>query len=383
MKTRIHAIAGAIGFLTILVFWSSTVISELFGSFETIAAVKRAILWGMCILVPAMAIVGGSGFSLAAGRTESAVIAKKKRMPIIGANGLLVLVPTAFLLESRAAAGTFDTSFYVLQGVELIAGAVNLALMGLNMRDGIRLTGRGKPTGSVTLTGREEIATGTMAFHLSRPVGFEHQAGQWIRLALAERAGTDSKGASRVLSIASAPHEPGLTVATRMSDSAFKRSLGSLPEGSELCIAGPNGDFVLQEDPERPAVFIAGGIGITPFLSMLRDAAHGARKQKITLFYSNRDPAAAAFLSELEGLAESNPNFRLIATMTELRDESIEWTGETGLIDRGMLDRHLPDLAEPIYYCVGPAAMIASTRQMLESAGIASEDMNFEQFSGY
>ena len=178
MKTRIHAIAGAIGFLAVLTFLTSTILSELFGSHETVATVKRAILWGLCILIPAMAIVGGSGFSLAAGRTDEPVPAKKKRMPVIGAIGLLVLVPSAFTLSSWATAGQFDTKFYLLQGVEIIGGLVNLTLMGLNMRDGLALTGRSKPTGDVTLISSETIASGTMEFHMKRPQGFAHTAGQ-------------------------------------------------------------------------------------------------------------------------------------------------------------------------------------------------------------
>ncbi|MEP3277212.1 MAG: FAD-dependent oxidoreductase [Stappiaceae bacterium] len=383
MKTRIHAIAGAIGFLTILVFWSSTVISELFGSYDSIAMVKGAILIGMFILIPAMAIVGGSGFSLAAGRTDTLVLAKKKRMPIIGANGLLILVPMAFLLEARASAGQFDTVFYGLQGLELLAGAVNLCLMGLNMRDGIRLSGKGNPPSNVKLVGREMIATDTMAFHMTKPGGFDHKAGQWIRLTLPHFAATDSKGASRILSIVSAPHEPQLTVATRISDSAFKRDLKELPDEAELDLAGPNGSFTLHGDPARPAVFIAGGIGITPLLSMVRHATHSSLAHKITLFYANRDPSAAAFLDELEGLQKTNANFRLIATMTDLQDDSAPWDGEVNLIDQEMLARSLPDLRAPKYYCVGPVQMVASTREMLKSAGVASKDMIIEQFSGY
>ena len=93
MITRIHAIAGGIGFLTILVFMTSTILSELFGSAETIASVKRGILWGLCVMIPAMAIVGGSGFTLARERSEDPVPAKKKRMPIIALNDLLILLP--------------------------------------------------------------------------------------------------------------------------------------------------------------------------------------------------------------------------------------------------------------------------------------------------
>ncbi len=252
MKTRVHAIAGAIGFLMILTFWSSTIISEVFGSHETIAMVKGMILKGMFILIPAMAIVGASGMSLSAGRSDPLVLAKKKRMPIIGANGLLVLVPMAIILEARASAGNFDTLFYLLQGVELIAGAVNLTLMGKNMRDGIRLSGKGKPADLAKLTGRETIAAGTMAFHMTKPKGFDHTPGQWVRLTLPTTVENGGKGPSRVLSIVSAPDEPHLTVATRLSDSAFKRGLKDLPDGTDLRVAGPNGSFTLHEDRSAP-----------------------------------------------------------------------------------------------------------------------------------
>ena len=142
MKTKVHAIAGIIGFLMIALFWTSTVYSELFTDYTTIAAVKAAILKGMVVLLPAMAIVGASGMSLGGKRRDRLSLAKKKRMPIIAANGLLILLPAAFYLESKAASGAFDTNFYTIQFLELIAGAANLTMMGLNIRDGLTLTGR-------------------------------------------------------------------------------------------------------------------------------------------------------------------------------------------------------------------------------------------------
>ncbi len=142
MKTKIHAFAGVISFLTILMFWTSTIYSEVFGSYETIAAVKAMILKGVFVLIPAMAIAGGSGMSLGGKRVDAKAIAKKRRMPFIAANGLLILVPAAYYLESKASSGVFDTNFYLVQGLELIAGATNLVLMGLNIRDGLTMTGR-------------------------------------------------------------------------------------------------------------------------------------------------------------------------------------------------------------------------------------------------
>ena len=142
MKTKVHAIAGIIGFLMIALFWTSTTYSELFTDYTTIAAVKAAILKGMFVLVPAMSIVGASGISLGGKRRDRLSLAKKKRMPIIAANGLLILLPAAFYLESKAASGAFDSMFYAIQFLELIAGATNLTMMGLNIRDGFKLTGR-------------------------------------------------------------------------------------------------------------------------------------------------------------------------------------------------------------------------------------------------
>jgi hypothetical protein len=136
MIRRIHPIAGVIGFLTILTFWTSTAFSELFGTHDTIAAVKSMILSGMFILIPAMVIVGASGMSMGGRRKDAPVRAKKKRMPFIAANGLFILVPVAFYLEAKASVGAFDTSFYAAQILEVIAGATNLTLMGLSIRDG-------------------------------------------------------------------------------------------------------------------------------------------------------------------------------------------------------------------------------------------------------
>jgi hypothetical protein len=142
MLKRFHPIAGIIGFLTILTFWTSTVASELFGSREMIAAVKQAIPWGFLILVPALAITGASGFRMAGMSSEPRIVRKKRRMPFIAGNGLLILIPAALYLATLVSRGEFGSLFYGVQAVELIAGAVNLTLMSLNIRDGLRLAGR-------------------------------------------------------------------------------------------------------------------------------------------------------------------------------------------------------------------------------------------------
>ncbi len=142
MRRRIHAAAGIIGFAIIATFWTSTVISELFASHQTIAMVKNAILWGMVALIPALAIVGASGMMMGRRRRDPLAMRKKRRMPFVAANGLLILVPAALFLAWRANAGTFDMTFYAVQALELVAGAVNLTLIGLNIRDGFAMHGR-------------------------------------------------------------------------------------------------------------------------------------------------------------------------------------------------------------------------------------------------
>jgi len=160
MIRRIHAAAGVIGFLCILTFWSSTVASELFGSHETIAAVKHAVLWGMLVLVPSMAAAGGTGFKLLGSRADALALAKKRRMMVIGPNGVLVLIPCAFYLANLAAKGQFTATFYAVQAIELLAGLVNLTLMGLNIRDGLRLTGRIGPAIAPAIASRSVSAAG-------------------------------------------------------------------------------------------------------------------------------------------------------------------------------------------------------------------------------
>ncbi len=144
MKTKVHALAGALALLTICVFWTATAMSELFGDAVAVSAVKNGILAGMFVLIPAMAIAGASGFSLGKGWRSPAVMRKKRRMKIIAANGILVLVPSAIFLANKAGAGQFDAAFVAVQVIELIAGAVNITLLSLNMRDGLAL--RKKPS---------------------------------------------------------------------------------------------------------------------------------------------------------------------------------------------------------------------------------------------
>lgn len=238
-------------------------------------------------------------------------------------------------------------------------------------------------TYQIKLKRREEVAEGTVAFFFQKPEGFQFKAGQFLRFNLIDPPETDAEGDLRTFSIASAPHEEDLMFATRMRDTAFKRVIKSMPPGSEIEAKGPYGRMTLHEDAARPAVFLTGGIGITPFRSIALDAAHRGAAHRLSLFYSNRRPDDAAFLRELEHLEAINPNYRFIATMTSAAGSKVPWTGETGYINAEMLARFIDDLKTPVYYVAGPGGLVIAMQKMLTDAGVNETDIRAEEFAGY
>src|ERR1700687_4336237 len=212
---------------------------------------------------------------------------------------------------------------------------------------------------------REEVAEGTMAFHFAKPSGFAFKAGQSADVTIIDPPDTDAEGNTRTFSIASPPFENELVFTTRMRDTAFKRSLKKVPLDTEVKIGSAAGSFTLHKNQATPAVLLAGRIGITPFLSIVRQADHDHLPHKLYLFYSNRRPEDTAFLEILQTLETTNPNFLLICTMTEMSKSKKEWKGEKGLIVKEMLSRHLATLQGTTYYIAGPPAMVAAMREML------------------
>jgi hypothetical protein len=142
MKKVAHAAAGSVALLLVLSFLTITILSELSMDAANVIVAKRVILYGICLLVPLMAMAGGSGFLLAAGRVGPVVGLKKKRMRLIAANGMLVMLPSAIWLYYSAAKGEFGTAFMVVQGIELAGGFTQLYLLARNFKDGLRLSGR-------------------------------------------------------------------------------------------------------------------------------------------------------------------------------------------------------------------------------------------------
>jgi ferredoxin-NADP reductase len=240
----------------------------------------------------------------------------------------------------------------------------------------------------LTLNSRRVVAERTMAFEFTKPIGFEFKAGQFVEITWTDPPETDAEGNARVFSIASAPYEDRLTFTTRLRDTAFKRVLQDTHIGSFAKIDGPFGDLTLHNNVSRPAILLAGGIGITPFRSMIRHAAHEKLPHKLYLFYANRHQEDAPFLKELSAIEKENVNFTFIPTMTAVRRSPRQWTGETGHIDPEMLTRHLngppgSSVAGPIYYVAGPRAVVKALRAMLNDAGIDDDDIRTEEFGAY
>ena len=239
------------------------------------------------------------------------------------------------------------------------------------------------PKFDTTLKSSETVAEGTMAFHFAKPAGFDFKPGQSMNVSLVDPPETDAKGDRRTFSILSAPHEVGLVIATRMRDTAFKRVLRSMPSGGRVALRGPAGLFTLEPADSRPAVLLAGGIGVTPFVSMLRDAAHRKLERDLWLFYSNRRPEDAAFLEELMALPGRRPRIRFVGTMVEMDKSGRPWSGERGFLDRAMLERHLRSLAGNVYYVAGPPGLVEAMQKMLIAAGVAEDAIHTDEFFGY
>ena len=238
------------------------------------------------------------------------------------------------------------------------------------------------PTFEAALVGRELVAERTMAFRFAKPADWTYRAGQFVDITLLDPPETDAEGNTRGFSIASAPREDVIMITTRLRDTAFKRVLQSMPLGTTVKIEGPFGDLRLHH-ADRPAVVLTGGIGITPFRSILVETIRGGGlPYPVVVLYANRRPRDAAFLDELGALAAQDANLRFIPTMSAL-DDSDDWDGERGNIDSSMLGRHLEGLTDAIYYLTGPPGMVQGLRTMLVDAGVDEDDIRTEEFTGY
>lgn len=231
-----------------------------------------------------------------------------------------------------------------------------------------------------TLRHRRLVAEGTweLDFDLGGDT-LEFAAGQYCRVGLPRLDAPDKKG-SRKFSIVNAPHDNGhVVVATRSGVTGYKCTLCALLPGERATIEKVKGRFVLPARLRRPVVFVAGGIGIAPFMSMLRDLEHRGRLEQVTLLYFNRNPQSAAYLAELEEMAHARPGFRLVLAMT--RHEP--WQGVQERLSGQLLSRLLGDIGRYDVYVVGTPAMVAAARVTLRDAGVDREHLFDEDFEGY
>jgi ferredoxin-NADP reductase len=235
-----------------------------------------------------------------------------------------------------------------------------------------------------TLLGRTEVAEGTMAFQFEKPNNFVFRAGQYIGLTLLgpQPQFGSSDRLTHTFSIVSSPSDEDLVVTTRMRNTVFKQAISTLPIGSRARIEGPMGSFTLHSNTARAAVFLAGGIGIAPFLSMLSHATEEKLRHSIILFYANRQLQDAAFIDTLWKLERDNPRFRFVPTLTRAADND-GWKGKTGHIGLQMLFAHVGILRGPVYYIAGPPTMVAAARHTLAEVGVDEDDIRTEEFAGY
>jgi ferredoxin-NADP reductase len=234
-----------------------------------------------------------------------------------------------------------------------------------------------------SLLGRTRVADGTMAFQFERPKHFCFKPGQYVYLTIPDREDGEASRITHTFSIASSPLSQDLVVTTRMRDSRFKRTLAVLPIGAAGRILGPMGSFRLHNNTARPAVLLAGGIGIAPFLSILSHAAQEKLSHPLFLFYANRQLKDAAFIDDLWQLERENPRFRFVPTLTRTTDPGPSWRGRTGHFSAEMVFAQVKQVRGPIYYIAGPPDMVAATIQLLGNAGVNEDDIRTEEFAGY
>ena len=229
---------------------------------------------------------------------------------------------------------------------------------------------------------KREVAKGTLlvTFDL-QGAEVDFRPGQYFWVELLDSPYEDERGLRRHITVVTSPTERGvLGLCTRLRDSAFKKTLAELEVGDEVEVEPPKGDWALPEDTSRPYVFIAGGIGITVFHSMLHYIADTGEPYRVTLVYSNRDRESTPFLDELQEFERTLPDFRLVLTMTQ--DEG--WEGESRYVSAELLKDHLDgDLSSFTHLVAGPPPMVESVVEQLREAGVPEEQVLPDRFSGY
>ena len=231
-----------------------------------------------------------------------------------------------------------------------------------------------------TVSEKREVAKGTLFVRFAVEDYPDYRPGAYFWVELPDRGHSDEKGLRRHISLATSPTERGgVGLATRIRETAFKRTLAELEVGDEVQVEEPKGSFLLPEDTDAEYAFVAGGIGITVFRSMLRFIADEGLPYRVTLVYSNRYRESSAFLDELEELERRIGGLRVVLTMTDEQD----WEGETRHLDADVLRELLGGLEDKTFLIAGPPAMTEAVADSLLGTGLREERVLASKFSGY
>lgn len=230
---------------------------------------------------------------------------------------------------------------------------------------------------------KRRVAHKTFGLELDRPAGFHFRPGDHVALEVIRLAADDPRGNWRPMSIASAPHDDHLLFTSREGVSPFKQTLAALAEGDELIVSDPSGAFVLPDEASMPLVFFAGGIGVTPFRSMIKSSVEQRLNHSITLFYANRRPEDAAFLDELDAWADANPRFKFYPVMTKPDTADADWTGPTGYFTPEYLAAHLKTPRDRLYYVAGTPRFVTGVQNVLLQFGVPKHMIKTDEFEGY
>mgnify|MGYP003115874480 CR=1 FL=1 len=207
--------------------------------------------------------------------------------------------------------------------------------------------------------------------------GIDHLPGQFMFLTLHRATGPTEE---HPFTIASAPSPDGKVVATIKESGDFTKSIGDTKVGDRASLRGPFGRFSHRlHDDDRPLVFVAGGVGVTPMLSMLRHMRETRADRTVLLLYGSRREADIVARAELDDIAnEAPPSVRVAHVLSDADDG---WEGERGHIDRACIERHADGLDGKAFYVSGPPPMISAVTRALRDAGVPIEDIHFERFS--
>jgi len=232
----------------------------------------------------------------------------------------------------------------------------------------------------IILEKTEVICENTVAFTFdAKHTGYKFDAGQYANFTLTNPKHPDEKGHYRALSFANAPNEMGkLVIAARINSSVFINNLWSLSPGSKLYVSKPMGSLTLHKDNSIPAVFISGGIGITPVRSIIEEVVNKKLSHEIKMFYSNKKEAQVAFMNDFMKWSNEIKNLEFIPIIEDRENKN--WKNEFGPIDMSMLNKYLENFKNKIYYITGPSIMVDSIKDLLINQQVNKENIRTEIF---